>query len=86
MGKAPTPTLGEALDLADEKPRPKKEKLYNPASVPSRRGRRGQIMYLNLAAHAQLKTLAEDEETTMAKLIIEGINMVFEGRGLKPLA
>ena len=86
MSKQPTPDLGAALERANEKPRPKKEKLYNPASVPSRQGKRGQILYLNLAAHGQLKTLAEDEETTMAKLILEGINMMFEARGLKPLA
>ena len=86
MSKTPTPDLGAALERADEKLMPKKQRLYNPASVPSRQGRRGQILYLNLAAHAQLKELAEDEETTMAKLILEGINLMFEARGKKPLA
>ena len=86
MSKTSTSALDVALERADEKPEPKKQKLYNQARVPSRRDTRGQILYLNLAAHAQLKSLAEDEETTMAKLILEGINLMFEARGKKPLA
>jgi hypothetical protein len=44
------------------------------------------MLRLNVDAWKQLKMLAIDQETTSHKLLIEGLNSVFEKHGRKPIA
>jgi len=68
-----------------EKP-PKKEKIYNPAASRGRRGKRGLTVYLDPVAHAELKAVAEDQEKRLEDLLKEGINVVLQRYGKKPIA
>jgi hypothetical protein len=48
--------------------------------------RKGQTLRLRPDAWKQLKVLAMDESKTSHDLALEGINLVFEKRGLPPIA
>jgi hypothetical protein len=48
--------------------------------------RRGQTLRLTPAAWRQLKILAIDEGTSSHDLLLEAVDMLFQDRGLKPLA
>jgi hypothetical protein len=48
--------------------------------------RKGQTLRLRPDAWKQLKVLAMDEGKTSHDLALEGINLVFEKRGLPPIA
>jgi hypothetical protein len=45
-----------------------------------------QTVYLPPAVHDQLRELAFSERVRMHTLLMEGLDLVFRGRGLKPIA
>ena len=53
---------------------------------PSRRGRRAITIYVDPAAHQQLRILGIELEQSTQKLVTEGINAVFERHGKPPIA
>jgi hypothetical protein len=52
----------------------------------TREGKRVATVYLEREALRQLQKIAFDEETTMQALLVEGINAVFQARGLSRIA
>ena len=52
----------------------------------TREGKRVATVYLEREALRQLQKIAFDEEVTIQTLLIEGINAVFERRGLSRIA
>ncbi len=52
----------------------------------TREGKRVATVYLEPEALKQLKRIGFDEETTVQELLVEGINAVFEKRGLSRIA
>jgi hypothetical protein len=80
------PSLSSAIARVKEPEKPKKEKVYNPAATPGRRGKRGLTVYLDPMAHAELKAVAEDQEKRLEDLLKEGINLVLARYGRKPIA
>ena len=80
------PSLSTALQKTKEPERPKKEKIYNAAATPGRRGKRGLTIYLDPVAHADLKAIAEDEDKQLKDLLEEGVNLVLQRYGKKPIA
>jgi hypothetical protein len=59
-----------------------------PEPSPARRKARTiqQTVYLPLAVHDQLRELAFEERVKMHTLLMEGLDLVFKARGLKPLS
>ena len=53
---------------------------------PSRRGRRAVTIYVDPAAHQQLRMLGIELEQSTQKLVTDGINAVFERHGKPPIA
>ena len=53
---------------------------------PSRRGRRAVTIYVDPAAHQQLRMLGIELEQSTQALVTEGINAVFERHGKPPIA
>ena len=51
-----------------------------------RRGKRGLAIYLDLVAHASLKAIAEDKDKQLKDLLEEGVNLVLQRYGRKPIA
>jgi hypothetical protein len=45
-----------------------------------------QTVYLPLAVHDRLRELAFEERVKMHALLMEGLDLVFRARGLKPLS
>ena len=81
------PSLGSAFQRTKEPEKPaKKEKIYNAAATPARRGKRGLTIYLDPVAHAALKEIAEDEDKLLQDLLKEGVNLVLQRHGKKPIA
>lgn len=54
--------------------------------APSRRGKKGHTIYLDLDAHYVLKELALQHDKKSAHLLIEGVNLMFQHYGKKPIA
>jgi hypothetical protein len=52
----------------------------------TREGKRVATVYLEPEALRQLKRIGFDEERTVQELLIEGVNAVFEKRGLSRIA
>jgi hypothetical protein len=52
----------------------------------TREGKRVATVYLEPEALRQLKHVAFDEEKTVQELLVEGVNAVFEKRGLSRIA
>lgn len=52
----------------------------------TREGKRVATVYLEPEALRQLKRISFDEETTVQELLVEGVNAVFEKRGLSRIA
>lgn len=52
----------------------------------TREGKRVATVYLEPEALRQLKRVSFDEETTVQELLVEGVNAVFEKRGLSRIA
>jgi hypothetical protein len=71
----PKPSMSDALLKTKEPPKRKPEKIYNAAATPGRRGKRGLTIYLDPVAHADLKDLLK-----------EGVNLVLQRYGKKPIA
>jgi hypothetical protein len=61
-------------------------KVYNAAATPGRRGKRGLTIYLDPVAHADLKAIAENEDKLLQDLLKEGVNLVLQRYGKKPIA
>ena len=59
-----------------------------PEPSPARRAPRTiqQTVYLTPAVHDQLRELAFAERVKMHSILMEGLNLVFKARGLKPLS
>jgi hypothetical protein len=59
-----------------------------PEPAPARRKPRmiQQTVYLPPAVHDQLRELAFEERVRMHALLMEGLDLVFRARGLKPLS
>ena len=53
---------------------------------PSRRGRRAVTIYVDPAAHQQLRMLGVELEQSTQALVTEGINAIFERHGKPPIA
>jgi hypothetical protein len=60
----------------------------DPEPSPDRRKARSiqQTVYLPPAVHDQLRELAFAERVKMHSLLMEGLDLVFKDRGLKPLS
>jgi hypothetical protein len=60
----------------------------DPEPTPGRRKARTiqQTVYLPPAVHDQLRELAFEERVKMHALLMEGLDLVFRARGLKPLS
>ena len=80
------PALSSAILKAREPERRKPEKVYNAAATPGRRGKRGLTIYLDPVAHADLKAIAENEDKLLQDLLREGVNLVLQRYGKKPIA
>ena len=80
------PSLSSGVAKAKDPERKKKEKVYNPAATPGRRGKRGLTIYLYPETHADLKAIAEDEDKQLKDLLEEGVNLVLQRYGKKPIA
>ena len=52
----------------------------------TREGKRAATVYLEHEALRQFQKIAFDEETTIQALLLEGVNAVFERRGLSRIA
>lgn len=74
---APSQALAPA-DPAASAPRYPKAK--------TREGKRVATCYLEREALRQLQKIAFDEETTIQALLVEGVNAVFQARGLSRIA
>lgn len=91
---APARALAEP-EAAPEPARPQAPPAIDPAEAApttkypkakTREGKRVATCYLEREAHRQLQKIVFDEETTMQDLLVEGINAVFERRGLSRIA
>ena len=80
------PTLSNALLKAKEPERRKPEKVFNASATPGRRGKRGLTLYLDPVAHAALKEISENEDKLLQDLLKEGVNLVLQRYGKKPIA
>lgn len=79
--------VAEALEPLANEPEPAKpEKVYNATATPGRRGKRGLLVYADPAAHRELKAIAEAKDMQMQDLLREGINLVLQRYGKKPIA
>ncbi len=78
--------LSEALSKSEDPERIKPEKVYNAKATPGRRGKRGLTIYLDPVAHADLKAIAEQEDKQIQQLLLEGVNLVLQRYGKKPIA
>ena len=80
------PSLSGALLKTKEPEKKRKEKIYNAKATPARQGKRGLTIYLDPVAHAALKDIAEDEDKQLKDLLEEGVNLVLQRYGKKPIA
>ena len=80
---APAPSAPEAAP-APQGGEPAPQRKYPVAKT--REGKRVATVYLEPEALRQLKRIGFDEETTVQELLVEGINAVFEKRGLSRIA
>ena len=93
-GTAPAraPAEPDATSEAAPSPAPAEPAAVEPApagrypKAKTREGKRVATCYLEREAHRQLQKIVFDEETTMQDLLVEGINAVFEKRGLSRIA
>ncbi len=80
------PSMSEAAKLSLDAARVKPAKVYNAKATPGRRGKRGLTVYLDPMVHADLKDIAELEDKQLQTLLLEGINLVLQQHGKKPIA
>jgi hypothetical protein len=74
-----------APDPADEEPRPL-EAGPEPSQARRKPATIQQTVYLPPVVHEQLRELAFAERVKMHALLMEGLDLVFRARGLKPLS
>ena len=80
-------SLDEVLPAAEpESPRQERSPEKRPASSGKRPRVKQQTAYLPLPVYEQLRRLAFDETTKMHTLLMEGLDRVFEDRGLLSIA
>lgn len=74
---------GVVTPFSSQEPQP-----LEPEPPPARRRPRTvqQTVYLTPAVHDQLRELAFAERVKMHSLLMEGLDLVFRARGLKPLS
>ena len=65
---------------------PPEPEVAEPKPFPKRPRTVQQTVYLPPAVHDQLRELAFSERVKMHALLMEGLDLVFKARGLKPLA
>lgn len=91
------PTMHDAFAKAStakpvEKPKPKRQKIFNAKANPGRQGKRGMTHYVTPATLDDLKAIAversnrEDADILLKDVIAEGLNLVLERYGRKPTA
>ena len=68
------------------RPLPDEPEAEVPKLLPKRPRTVQQTVYLPPAVHDQLRELAFSERVKMHALLMEGLDLVFKARGLKPLA
>ena len=83
VAAAPAPSAPEAAP-APQGGEQAPQRKYPVAKT--REGKRVATVYLEPEALRQLKRIGFDEETTVQELLVEGINAVFEKRGLSRIA
>jgi Antitoxin-like ribbon-helix-helix len=62
------------------------EKIYNANATPARRGKRGLTIDLEPMVHAELESIAEDEDKLLQDLLLEGVNFVLQHYKRSPIA
>lgn len=82
--EAPRAAAPEPAEVAPT-PEPQRPSRKYPVAK-TREGKRVATVYLEPEALRQLKRIGFDEETTVQELLVEGINAVFEKRGLSRIA
>lgn len=63
---------------------PKIPNEHHPA--PSRRGKKGMTVHFPVDAHRALKEICLEQDTSVTALLFDGINMVLQKYGRKPIA
>ena len=83
-GSAPAMDIGAAMrDAAEPVPaRAPDEIAEQRSTAPSRTGKRGVVGYVSPELWAQLRHLAIDERSSIQALVLEGLDRVFEARGI----
>lgn len=79
--------MGDA-DANSTSPETEAAVIATPTSQPVKKTTRQvkQTAYLPLAVHRQLRELAFTEEKKMHNLLMEGLDMVFQNRGLRSIS
>ncbi len=72
--------------VAAAPPAPLEEPARKYPVAKTREGKRVATVYLEPEALRQLKRIGFDEERTVQELLIEGVNAIFEKRGLSRIA
>jgi hypothetical protein len=85
FGKA-TPGPVEPSAVAPVAQVPVEEPARKYPVAKTREGKRVATVYLEPEALRQLKRIGFDEERTVQELLIEGVNAIFEKRGLSRIA
>ena len=72
------PALDEVLKHAAAPTTPPPEPEHHAHRAPSRRGRKAVTIYLDTAAHRQLRMLALEQDSSVQHLAIEAFNDLFQ--------
>ena len=56
------------------------------AQAPSRRGKVGTTLHFHPDAHKMLRELAVERDTNITALLVEGVNLMLQSYGRKPIA
>lgn len=74
-------------ELQRTKPRVRTPKIPNANSKTLvRRNKKGTTVHFNLDTHTVLKLLAIEEQKTLNDLLLEGVNLMLQHYGRKPIA
>ena len=83
----PRSSLADALKPREPTPSPAAPEPDTHAQrAPSRRGRKAVTIYLDTAAHRQLRTLALDQDRSVQDLSVEAYNDLFQKHGKARIA
>jgi hypothetical protein len=86
FGKAQAQTVEPTTPVPILPPVPEPEPARKYPVAKTREGKRVATVYLEPEALRQLKRIGFDEEKTVQELLTEGVNAVFEKRGLSRIA